>query len=741
MSSELKELSEFYANRVSSKESEIKKLRAYIEELESSGKKLSAEYAGQIAEKSRQVKQLTELLSARENFSENTLKNLNSKVVTQRDYLKSISSSLGKKEQVTKEAIDKLAEQLREKNRELEKLRVTLVSQQRIEKHLDKKASEKIAAADYGKGLGNEKELDRLRSYVIELENSGKRLSAEYAEQLSEKDRQIRQLVNMLKLREDSNRLLSEKLDSKTRTERDYVERLKGAISRREEFNHDIIEKLTADLSRKNEEVDRLRDAAIRQEKLVKRFESEVAEYRKRQESLEAFLHEKDSMKQKLEKNFAQQLRNKEYEIEQLGSDLRKQFDSKPAARNTEEISALKVKLGAREAELNGVLLEFTNLKEQNRIAMKRLDERQNLFVESEKTYNQLINSLQLQQEKRVKELMSANSQREVELRTELEKLKAGQREKETILAEKESRIDETLLQFSETSRKLLELKESEKSPDADRTLVGLKDKEAYLLRKEAELGKLLKEADDRIKEAIKKEHEIERREDLLVKEQEAINSELSILKNAGVEIKKDKEYLKEKIRRYETPEKETQLEQPALVGDETMPEEAPVAYESEIQPENAEITEASPVQEAVEEVKGKAETLEILRRPGKAEVIEEESLPMLTAEPEAKEKKGVKKLLFKQAKSRVKPLPRPPLRSIKAKAERPKIREALMRQAEKKDSFPEVDGYGEIQEIESIISIGLQHGDSVEQIKNSLADSGYSKQTIEKAFRQVKKN
>ncbi len=661
MSPELKDLSGFYASRVSSKDSEIKRLRAYICELESAGKKLSAEYAGQ----------------------------------------------------------------LRTKNAEIERLSKVLENE---------RAAKKVKLADSGVLLKNGKtagkEIEMLRGHILELENSGKMLGAEYAEQISEKDRQVRRLVNMLKLGEESNRLLSEKIDGKARAERDYVERLKGAISRKEEFNREIIERLTEGLSRKNEEVDRLRDAAVRQEKLVKRFESEVAEYRNRQESLEAFLREKDSMIGKIDKNFAQQLRNKEYEIERLGSELRKQFDSKPAARGQEEIASLRIKLGAKEGELNGLAQEFANIKEQNRIAMKRLDERQKLFVESEKTYNGLINSLQLQQEKRVKELMSANSKREVELKTEIEKLKSERREKETLLAEKESRIDETLLQFSETSKRLLELKGGDGAADDGAKIIDLKGKEA-------EIAGLLKEADERIKAAMIKEHEIARREELLIKEQEAINSELSILSNAGVEIQKDREYLKEKIRKYEIPEKETQVGQPALFGEENITAD----YAGEIQPENAEVAEAEPVQEAVEEVRGKSEALEILRRPGKSEASEEEPMQPLPFELKAKAKKGIKKIVFKPARSRVKPLPRPPVRSIKAKADRPKIREALMRQAEQKEAFPEVGGYGEIHEIESIISIGLQHGDSVDQIKRSLEDSGYSKQTIEKAFRQAKKN
>ena len=59
---------------------------------------------------------------------------------------------------------------------------------------------------------------------------------------------------------------------------------------------------------------------------------------------------------------------------------------------------------------------------------------------------------------------------------------------------------------------------------------------------------------------------------------------------------------------------------------------------------------------------------------------------------------------------------------------------------AAKQDAFPVASGYGEIEEITSIINIGLQHGDSVDQIKNSLESSGYSKKNIDQAFLQVKK-
>ena len=49
--------------------------------------------------------------------------------------------------------------------------------------------------------------------------------------------------------------------------------------------------------------------------------------------------------------------------------------------------------------------------------------------------------------------------------------------------------------------------------------------------------------------------------------------------------------------------------------------------------------------------------------------------------------------------------------------------------------------GYSEVEEILSLIDVALQHNDSIEQIKNSLLTSGYSKESIERAISQLKMN
>ena len=95
--------------------------------------------------------------------------------------------------------------------------------------------------------------------------------------------------------------------------------------------------------------------------------------------------------------------------------------------------------------------------------------------------------------------------------------------------------------------------------------------------------------------------------------------------------------------------------------------------------------------------------------------------------------------MVFRQAETKARLLPKPPSRIMKARIERPKLKEALIKQAERQDAFPEESGYGEVEEIKSIIGIGLQHGDSLERIEESLISSGYSKKNIEKAVQEAK--
>ena len=57
----------------------------------------------------------------------------------------------------------------------------------------------------------------------------------------------------------------------------------------------------------------------------------------------------------------------------------------------------------------------------------------------------------------------------------------------------------------------------------------------------------------------------------------------------------------------------------------------------------------------------------------------------------------------------------------------------------EETELFSAIGGYSELEEIKSIIEVGLQHGGSLGQIKESLIATGYSKNNVEKVLSSIK--
>jgi len=630
-----------------------------------------------------------------------------------RDYLSRLESSENK-------LSNEFEKQLKEKDRQIKRLAGILNSGK------EKKAGQNEIVELHDKQLtSKKKEIEKLRRHISEMEVSERGLVP--PEELSDKEVKIKKLLSILKSRGEENQKLSEQLDNKIITERDYAGKIKNALAKKERSDRNLFESLKEDLDKKRDESERLRVLTLSQDRIIKQLDNQVIEFKKHINQFETFLDEKDRMRDKLESNFSQQLKNKDYEIEQLEKEVGKQVGRKDLALQ-EDIANLKTKLETREAETEELAKNFANLKEQNRIFSKRLEERQKLFVESENTYNRIVHSLREQHERRLKDVLHKSTQSEIRLRAELDKLKVLQNEKAAVVSDKQKEIDETLLQFAETSKKLLEIKGTEGFSEAYVSAAQLKEKEDYLKKKEAELTKLLKEAAEKVNEANRKESEISNREQMLLKEQEAVNSELAVLKSAGISIGRDRAYLKEKLQEYGTPVEQPQVVPEMVEPQQEITEQEPVVESIEA-PEVLEAPEAPAPTPDFTEKEEKDDILGILRKPSEGVVeVEKPSL------------KGKMKMGFKQARSRSKLLPKPPKHLMKAKVDRPKLKEALIKQAETQDSFPEEKGYGEIQELTSIISIGLQHGDSVEQIKSSLELSGYSKKNIDKAFQEVKR-
>ncbi|MBI2137503.1 hypothetical protein HYU12_03220 [Candidatus Woesearchaeota archaeon] len=719
------EVADFYGRKLASREREIDKLRGYIFQIESSGSKGVAEFRKLLDEKDREVEQLIQLLKSEES--------VNRQLSEQLDSLVSVSPApAAKRESSDAAAVSRLASQLKIKDSEVEKLRDSLAGQEVVVKELrgrlklagpskSEHGDSKLSGFYAAQISSRDKEIERLRNYVLQLESAEASLSSGFSMRLEEKDAELKSLVSLLKSKESVNRQLSEQLESTISKDREYGMKIRDAILKKDRLSTDALSALKDELRLKDGELSRLRDALVAQERLVQQLGAQTIDSRKRIEVLSAFVDEKDMAIKRLESSFVQQLKNRDLESESLRKELKQQLSKRQGNHAVEELTRLKVQLEARESENSELASRISELREQSAVLRKRLDERQRLFVESESSLNELVRKIQEQHEARLKDVLQKASRREAGLRAELEMLKASTLEKETLVVEKQRKIDDTLMQFAETSKRLLELKGVDGS---DLLSVDLRKKEDYLLQKERELKDLLQEAGQKVKDSKEKEAELERRESMLLKEQEALNSELSVLQNAGVEIGRAKDFIKSKIAEYGSASEAV----PSLpVSRRSVYEQPSAVAES---PAEGQVVESAPVV-AEEE---KAGVLEILRRGTSVQDAPEVQAMEKPVAP--KNIKGV----FKEVKSKVKALPKPPLHIIKSKAERPKLREALVRQAEKQDAFPEESGYGEIDEVKSIIDIGLQHGDSIEQIRSSLESSGYSKQNIDKAFQLVKK-
>jgi hypothetical protein len=330
------------------------------------------------------------------------------------------------------------------------------------------------------------------------------------------------------------------------------------------------------------------------------------------------------------------------------------------------QLTELKQLLRVKEASYKELQADFSKLKEQNMHLLRKLETSKKFVNESEANYHKLLDEINAQHQEKIKEIIQRNSENEAKLHAEIETLKAKLQEKEILLAEKGGKIDEVLKEFSLRYKQLLQLRDLGGESEHLEELRNLKEREE-------KLKSLLKEAESRVQKAIEKEAAIERREQLLLREQEALNKQLDILKAAGLEIGKTKEYLKKKLSEVEAPTPTTtKTEKPPKI--ETM----------------ASVLEEVPAEEAVE-----------IPKPELAEVVEAEEVSV------AKEKR--------------------PLFDPKKKEE------------DKGEEFFNPASYSELDEIKSMIDVALQQGDSIQQIKKSLIDSGYSKANVEKALQQIK--
>lgn len=695
-------------------------------------------------------------------------------------------------------------------------------------------------------------ELERLRDYVTKLEEGENSLIRELTRQLATKDGEISRIAALYAKKEAENRKLSTAFEAHIISEKENAERIRALLLRKEQDTVSSTEQLRKELERKDAEVTSLRNSLIQtrqvsraelpdnsvylkqiqhlqkklqdreteanrlergfleEQKLNKsaqsRLKEQIASTASQLEELKSFLIEKENLVQNLEAAFEKRLAAKDEELRRLKTAI----EHKPATGLHREADRLRSELQVKEEASKMMAEEMAKLKEQSALIRRRLEERQRVFFESERAYEELIAKLREQHDMRVRQLVNEASQKEAALASALEEEKSKLKRETALIREKEKQIDETLQAFTTTSERLIKLGSAGQSAEG---AIGveveamherqkqLEEKSKYLESKESELKIMLSATEARIAELKAKEAETERKEQLLLQEQQAINRELDVLSNAGIEIGKSRQYLQQKLEQISSiplpvSSQSLQPQPPQTVGylaqqeaQQPKPQPAPwpAPHKAEQQETELGFTQSQGVQEAQEEEQLKTprfsgissaptevqEAVTELADEGgmaeaaktatttKAAIIQKQEVKSAAASKikPIKLTKTQQRQLAKKAKLEAKRQLRQKLTvkppqlqkqtapsatpSKPSQIAAPKEMAIGAREADGhtgQELFTELGGYSEVDEIKSIVEVGLQHGDSLEQIRESLLVSGYSKQNIEKALSGIKK-
>ncbi len=803
--------------QLAQKTSDIERLRRYITQLEEGEKGIVSELTRQLALKDEEISRVSSLYSKSESENRKLSAAFEAHVASQRGQAEKIKLLLLKKEQENTQQISRLGQEIEKKEAEVSSLRLSAVERAGLAAYARPSAAVLLAAEEKVKGLeralSEERRLFRLSrqqyeqrievlsaqlgratAFVVEKENLVRSLESAFESRLAAKEdeQQPRKLETREIIRSRPSSIdahaariigrLKEQLEARDAEASALREKLllkepgASAGAGREE-----LERVRNELAEKTYSIARLEKSFTEEQKLSKAMQARLREQAitasSQLETLKSFLIEKERTAQELEAAFEKRIAAKEEEIRHIKAGLAR----KPEMRLRSTMEKLESELQVKEESSIAMAEEIAALREQAGLLRKRLEERQRLCFESEKSYEELIENLRGQHDARLKSVVQEASKKEAALTLSIGEERAKLRLEKTLIREKEKQIEETLLAFNTTSQKLIALGSPSGSSPEITELSALKgqlaekeksvnEREKYLSAKEEELKNMLSSTEEKIAELNSKDATIERKEQLLLKEQEALNKELEVLANAGIEISKSKEYIKQKLDKIgvnEPAETTAQIQAPRrqMAAQELGFEPASEVHEAQEENETglpkfigitSQTVEAAPAEELSEE--NAQEGLIQIPAPkiaaAKARTVVKNLARKAPAAP-AKKEIGKKGRLQKRQKPKApaeKPLPKqqaaPAQQATRQNfpAAAQPLREMPIgaRDADEhsgKELFTEIGGYSEIDEIKSVIDVGLQHGDSIEQINESLLASGYSKANVEKVLSGIKNN
>lgn len=767
--------------QLTQKANELERLRDYVTKLEEGENGLVQELTRQLATKDEEVSRIAALYAKKEAENKKLSTAFEAHIISEKENAERIKALLLRKEQGTAGQTERLRKEIERKDAEITSLRDSLIQSRILSRpepqdnnfavskqieHLQRKLQEKEA------------ETSKLQRALLEEQSLSQAAQGKLKEQISGRSQQVEELKILLI---DKQKLIQqlqaefEKSNYQTTT----------ASGESKPPHKDKLDTLKTELEKKSTEIMRLHKRFLEEQNLSQavqsRLKEQIASATGQLEELKAFLIEKELLVQNLETAFEKRLAAKDEEIRHLKTAV----EHKPATGLHKEIDRLKSELQIKEEASAMMAEETAKIREQSALIRRRLEERQKIFFESERAYEELIGKLREQHDARAKALIQEASQKEAELSVTLEEERAKMRKETALMKEKEKQIAETLQAFTRTSEQLIKLGSAGQQGEGSIELEveamhgkqkQLEERAKYLEDKENELKALLSSTEARIAELKAKEAEVERKEQLLIQEQEGLNKELDVLANAGIEIGKSRQYLQQKLEQISQQTRQQQP-QPQERSLQPMPIKQP-AQQLQQQPSAQEFGfgPSQGVQEAQEEeqfetakftgissapTQMQEAVTELSDEEGFADAPKKASTTAkaaITPEPEVKaaapkirpvklskiQQKKLARNLKAEAKA-AKAQAKKQLQKPATTAAKPTQKDTAIgaREAEGRmdqELFTEMGGYSEVDEIKSVVEVGLQHGDSIEQIRESLLVSGYSKQNIEKALSSIKK-
>ncbi len=666
-----------------------------------------------------------------------------------------------------------LTEQLNETNSFVQRLKAFVAEReelaQKVEEQLQKELAEK------------EEELNSLKRTGIARSSiavTGRKELEQARQELSLKEAETRRLMLEITGLKETRAILERKLkDNETdlRKLREGNENLLAHLHNRqqqlseEEALHQSEEstQLEKKLHDKDEEIRRLTRYYTDKEQAYEAIQSQLSEHIKEKsreiQRLKSFIAEREELAQKVEEQLQKEMAAKESELRELRH-TKSHGKALILQRQLEHTSQI-IKL--KDAANRKIMLELASSKETGAILSRKLKDEQTHSESLKGQYEKIIGTIKEDNERIMKGLIEDYNARVATAKSESERTKAELAAKESELQVHKQRIDEAIREFGIRAQQVISMRESiepiEKAatqaasqaaqerlasqlaeqqtttgqpiqPEQPETATkeeldgyakkakalreALYKKDIVLAQKEAELNQkgaeiqakekevkaMISTTEQRLKELERREDSSERKEQILLRQQEAFNRELQALEAAGSRLMTVESELESQLA--------MPVNQPAALPQIPVSSPAPLTPSSTpIPAQTLPLSREAPQQP--ESIEALAPSQQKIIMPDEIKPEKAKAKGLTETERAAKPKQHTSGIY-------------PPTAQEKPAGEPTMNLEA------------QTLGYSEVEEAMSMIDVALQHGESIEQIKNSLLSSGYSKENVEKALKKM---